>query len=141
MAITIENATVTAILNEQEYIHDFVTNITINDPKENMLSVSPQGGGIGVVYRNNTTAPIDTALTVRDLPVELIDLYKTAFKEQLRVDFMIINTATGERYDLNKSIVKSNPTNTTISEGESSLDVILNIITPPAKADHATQES
>ena len=140
MAITIENATVTATSNSVRYVHQFVTNIEINDPRENNLTVSPQGGGVGIPYRTNTTSSIQTGLTVRDLAIELINLYKDAFDNQDRIDFMITNTATGERYDLNNSIVNTNPTNSTISEGDTSLDVSINISTPPAFYNHETAE-
>ena len=136
MAITIENASVTASLNSVRYVHTFVTNIVINDPRENVLSVSPQKVGIGIVYRNNTTSAIACGLTVRDLDIELQNLYKDGFDKQTRIDFMITDTNTGERYDLNNSVVRSNPANSTISEGETSLDVAINFTTPPATFDH-----
>ena len=140
MAITIENATVTATVNSVEYVHAFVNNITISDPLENALTVSPQGGGIGIVYRVNTTSPVETALTVRDLAIELKTLYKNAFKNQTRIDFMIVNTDTQERYDFDSSIIKSNPVNSTISEGDTALDVAINIQTPPSTFDHTDEE-
>jgi hypothetical protein len=138
MAITIENATVTATVDCVRYVNVFVTNIEINDPRENSLTVSPQGGGQGIAYRTNTTSAVETGLTVRDLAIALTDLYKGAFADQTRVDFMIVNTASGERYDLNNSIVRSNPTNSTISEGDTALDVAINISTPPASFQHVT---
>lgn len=140
MAITIENATVTATINSVEYVHAFVTNITIADPLQNMLTVSPQGTGKGIVYRTGTTSPVVTSLTVRDLAVALKNLYKNAFKDQSRVDLMIVDTATQERYDFDDSIIQDNPVNSTISEGETSLDVAIIFQTPPSSFDHTEEE-
>ena len=140
MAITIENATVTVTVNDVEYVHAFVTNVTIADPLQNMLSVSPQGGGIGIVYRTGTTSPVVTNLTVRDLAVALKNLYKNAFKNQTRIDLMIVNTATQERYDFDNSIVQDNPVNSTISEGETALDVAIIFQTPPSTFDHTSED-
>jgi hypothetical protein len=127
--ITLETAVVTATLVSSglRYVHSFVTNIAINDPKENALSASPQGYGDGVAYGTNLTAPVTLAMTVRDMPRDLYDMYKKAHKQKDRITFMVTNIKATERYDFNKSIVKSNPSNRTIDDGETALDVMLNI--------------
>ena len=134
--ISIENAVVTATADGVEYHHDFVTNITINDPRENVLTTSPQGGGNGLNYRTNISAPISLEMTVRNLPVELTDLYKIAFDKLTRLDFMILDGLTGERYSINRAILRTNPMNTQIAEGEASLDVMISASAPNAYFTH-----
>lgn len=130
--ITIENATVTTTFNGVEYLHDFVTNITMTDPRENNLTVSPQGSGLGITYRTGTTSAMTADMVVRGLPVELVALYERAFASQERVDVMIVDARTGERYDLNSAIVRTNPVIPgSITEGETSLDQALNFAFPP----------
>jgi hypothetical protein len=136
MNFTIENATVTATLDGLRYVNDFVTNITLTDPRENQMSISPQGGNQGVTYRVNTTQSVTGDFVLRNLPPELVELYKQAFADQSRIDFMIVDTRTNERYDMNDSIVRTNPINTTITEGEGSLDIGLNIACPPSEFSH-----
>lgn len=136
MKITIENATVTATVNGQRYVHGFVTNVAINDPRENALTISPQGGSIGIPFRTGTSSAITLDMVCRDWEVPLASLYKKAFGEQTRIDFMIVDTATGERYDFNDSIIRTNPLNGTISEGETSLDVSINASCPPSGFNH-----
>jgi hypothetical protein len=139
--LTIENATVTATLNGLRYVHSFVTNITIADPRENALTVSPQSGSNGIAYRTGTTSAVTGEMTARGLEVPLADMYKKAFNDQERIDFMIVDSATGERYDMNNALVRTNPLNTTITEGESSLDVAINFACPPADYNHTSATS
>lgn len=138
MAFTIEFAqvSVTGVESGVTYDHDFVTNITINDPRENAMAVSPQGGGKGIVYRNGTTSAVTADMVARGMPAELLAFYKEAFDKRLRLDVIVIDSQTGERYDLNESIMRTNPINTTIGEGEGSLDQGLNFATPPAHFRH-----
>lgn len=141
MTMSIENATVTVTdENNVRYVHDFVTNITITDPRENVLSSSPQGGGKGIAYRTGNTSQVTTDMIVRGLPVGLVNLYKKAFKNKSRLDVMIVDARTNERYDLNDSIVRSNPTNATITEGEATLDQSINFGTSPSGFDHDSGE-
>ena len=134
--ISIENAVVTVTKDGLRYVHDFVTNISINDPRENSLTVSPQGGGRGLSYRTNIASAVTLDMVVRNLPLELVELYKVEFAKGGRLDFMILDDMTGERYDINKAILRTSPTNTTISEGESSMDVMINASAPPAYFNH-----
>ena len=134
--MTIENATVTATVDGVRYVHDFVTSISINDPRENALSVAPQGEGDGVVFRTGTTSSITLDMIVRNMPIEMAGLYMELFGTQERVDFMIVNSATGERFDLNNSILRTNPSNVSITEGEGSLDVAINASCPPNGFSH-----
>jgi hypothetical protein len=138
--LTIENATVTATLNGLRYVHNFVTSITIADPRENALTVSPQSGSNGIAYRTGTTSAVNGDMVARGLEVPLAEMYKKAFNEQDRIDFMIVDAATGERYDLNNALIRTSPINTTITEGESSLDVMINFSCPPADYDHVSAQ-
>lgn len=139
MTISIDKAavTITDILSGLTYSHTFVTNITIVEGKVNNLTVSPQGGGKGIVYGTGLTVPVMTDLVVRDTPVELVEFYKNAFSKQLRFDVMIVDTASNERYDINYAIIRESPRSVTITEGETSLDQPLGFASPPAHFTHA----
>lgn len=139
MTISIANAavTVTDSATGVRYVHDFVTNITITPGKANNLTVSPQGGGIGIVYGTGLTTPVMSEMIVRGIPVELSDYYKKAFKNETRFDVMIVDTRTNERYDLNNSIIRDDPRAVAIGEGEQSLDQSINLATPPSGFDHS----
>lgn len=138
MTISIANASVTITdqLSGVTYAHGFVTNITIAEGKINNLTVSPQGGGKGIVYGTNLTTPVLTDIVVRDTPVELAEYYKTAFHNQKRFDVMIMDTATNERYDINEAIIRESPRSTNIAEGEASLDQAIGFASPPAYFTH-----
>lgn len=138
MTISIANAsvTVTDSVTSTRYIHDFVTNITITPGRSNNLTVSPQGGGNGIVYETGLTTPVMSEMVVRGMPVELEGYYKAAFKNKTRFDVMIVDTRTGERYDLNQSIIRDDPRAVSIGEGEQSLDQAINFASPPSGFEH-----
>jgi hypothetical protein len=139
--LTIENATVTATFaNGIRYVHDYVTSITINNPAENALAISPQGGGDGIPYRVNTTAPVVLDMVVRKVAAEFLNAYKEAHKNQDRISFMVTDVDTGERYDFNKSIIRTDPTNRTITDGEGALDIPLNVNTSTRNFQHIAGE-
>lgn len=138
MSFTIEFAqvSVTGVASGVTYDHDYVTNITINDPRENALAVSPQGTGMGIIYRNGTTQAVTADMVARGMPAELLTFYKEVFDKRLRVDVIVIDSQTGERYDLNNAVLRTNPVNTTIGEGEGSLDQGLNFALAPSGFRH-----
>jgi hypothetical protein len=139
--LTIENATVTATFADGvRYVHEYVTSITINNPSENALAVSPQGGGDGIPYKVNTTAPVVLDMIVRKVAAEFLSAYKTAHKDQARISFMVTDVDTGERYDFNNSIVRTDPTNRTITDGEGALDIPLNVNTAQRNFVHVPGE-
>lgn len=131
MSITIENATVTVTFNGVNYHHEYVTQITIADPRVNELAVSPQGHGKGIAYRSGTTSAITADMVVRGMQPELLSLYEKAFKTQSRFDLMIVDASTNERYDLNDSLLRNNPVIQTIGTDETALDQPLRLSTPP----------
>jgi len=139
--ISIESAVVTVTLNDVRYVHDFVTNIEITDPRETALTVSPQGGGTGLAYGLNLTQPIALSLTARSLQPELVDLYKSAFKNKTRIDFMIYDDFVKERYDINSAILKTSILNAKIAEGDGALDVLIEATAPPASFNHSTAQA
>lgn len=130
--ISIENAIITVTVESVRYVHNFVTNITITDARENALKISPQGGGNGLAYGISKTTPIMLDIVVRDLSIEMLDLYDKAFKDKTRLDFMVFDSVTNARYDINKAVLRTSPINTTISEDESTLDVLINASAPTA---------
>lgn len=138
MTISIANAsvTVTDSATGVRYIHDFVTNITITPGKSNNLTVSPQGGGKGIVYGTGLTTPVMSEMVVRGMPVELEEYYAQAFLKEIRFDVMIVDTRNGGRYDLNNSIIRDDPRAAAIGEGEQSLDQAINLATPPSGFKH-----
>lgn len=139
MTISIATAavTITDRLTKTTYSHDFVTNITIVEGRTNNMTVSPQGGGEGIVYDANLTVPVMTDMIVRGTQIELAQFYKAAYDKKLRFDVMIVDTATNERYDINRAIIRDSPRSTTITEGEASLDQALGFASPPAFFTHA----
>lgn len=139
MRISIQSASVvvTDITSGVSYSHDFVTNISIDNPRMRALTVSPQGFGKGIQYATGLTSPISCNMTVRGMPNELSAFYINAYTgsgtdRDRRFDVMILDTVTGERYDLNNSIINSDPRVTNITEGEGSLDQALSFSTPPS---------
>lgn len=138
MKISIQSASVvvTDVTSGVSYSHDFVTNITINNPRARELTVSPQGFGKGIQFATGLTSPIATDMVVRGMPNELAAFYINAYTgsntdRDRRFDVMILDTVTGERYDLNNSIIRNDPRNMTVQEGEAGLDQALGFSTPP----------
>ena len=134
--ITIENAELSIVFGENAYSFDWVTSVVINDPRENVLANSPQGRGDGIVYRNGTTTPVATEMVVREVPGELYSLMKDAFENQDRVDIMLYDKVAGDQYTLDDSVIRTNPSNLNLSEGEDSFDVPLNVSTTTNRFTH-----
>lgn len=128
---TIENASLSLIVGGQGYEFVNVSNITINDPRENTLSGSPQGGGVGVVYRTGTTSPITADFVVREVPSELMGVLMDAFVNQDRIDVLLYDQITGDNYEFTQAVSRTNPSNATFAEGEEQLNVPFNIATVP----------
>lgn len=136
MTIAIVNAAVT--VSDQDgnpYVHDYVTNITINNPRENGLALSPQSGK-GIRFDVNITQPVACDLVVRGMPVELQAFYTQVFQAGERVDISIVDSKTGEHYYLNECLLRTDPRNVAIAEGEASLDQPLSFIAPQNAFSH-----
>jgi hypothetical protein len=138
--ITIENATVTMTYNDVPYVHDFVQSISINDPRENNLTVSPQGGSRGLIFRTGLNAQATVDSTVRDLEGALVQLYQRLWENQDRFDFQVLDSATGERYDFTDCIIRTSVLNAAISEGEGSFDVPLALGLAPENINYVAPE-
>lgn len=125
--ITIENAELTATFDGVAYIFPWVTQISIQDPRENVLSTSPQGKGDGVVYRTGTTLPVVADFIVREVPEELFDKLTEAFSSQDRVDFLLFDKSGGDQYTLEAGVIRTNPSNVDVAEGEDTFNVMMNV--------------
>lgn len=124
---TIENAELTITLNDQSYVFPWVQSVAIADPRENTLSASPQGTGIGLAYQANTNQPVTGDMIVRDISTELFGLLIAAFENQERCDFMLFDKLAGDQHVLNNSVIRTNPSNVTVAEGEEALNIALNV--------------
>lgn len=130
MSISIVNAAVQVTdANGDQYSHDYVTNITIANPRENGLALSPQSGR-GIRFDVNITQPVALDMIVRGMDPDLLALYTQAFQNGERLDVSVIDSKTGEHYYINEALVKTDPRNATITEGETSLDQPLSFIAP-----------
>lgn len=130
MSISIVNAAIQVTdAGGAQYAHDYVTNINIVNPRENGLALSPQSGR-GIRFDVNITQPVTVDMVVRGMAPELLALYTQAFEEGERLDLSIVDAKTGEHYYINEALVKSDPRNATIADGETSLDQPLSFIAP-----------
>jgi hypothetical protein len=142
---TIEKANLSLIVNGVGYEFKNLSNVTINDPSENTLSVSPQGQGAGVVYRTGTTSPVSADFVVREVQQALYNVLIESYKLQQRLTVLLYDQLTGDNYEFNESIQRTNPSNGTVAEGEEQLNVPFNIAcpqnyfthTPPQQLDEA----
>lgn len=128
--VTIENANLSLRVNDVAYEFPNVSNITINDPSENTLSVSPQQNGAGVVYRTGTTSPVTAEFVVRELPQALFIQLIELFKLQGRCAVLLYDSLTGDNYEFTNAVLRTNPSNGTFAEGEEQLNVPFNIAAP-----------
>ena len=133
---TIENASLSLLVNNVGYEFTSVVNITITDPQENTMSGSPQGKGDGVIFRTGTTQPVTADFTVREVPKELYSVLIAAYKGQSRIQVLLFDQITGDNYEFNSSVIRNNPSNGTFAEGEEQLNVPMNIACPPHKFIH-----
>lgn len=134
--VTIENASLSLLINNVGYEFSSVVNITITDPQENTMSGSPQGKGDGVIYRTGTTSPVTADYTVREVPKALFQVMIEAFKNQTRLQVLLYDQVTGDNYEFNSAVLRTNPSNGTFAEGEEQLNVPMNIACPPHKFLH-----
>ncbi len=124
--ITIENAELSVTFGDVAYTFPWVTSVSINDPRENVLSMSPQETGDGIVYRTGTTLPVVADMVVREVPADVYELMKTAFKDQTRMDFLLFDNKGGDQYTLDEAIIRTNPSNLELAEGEDTFNVLVN---------------
>ena len=135
--ITIENAQLTLTMQGVAYGFPWVNSVVINDPRENILATSPQGHGNGIVYRQGTTAPINADFIVREVPAELFDVMVSAFEKQTRFDVLMYDKNIGDQYAMGDCIMRTNPSNVDVSEGEETFDVAMNTNCPASLFKHS----
>ena len=134
--ITIENAELTMTIGGSAYAFPWVVSVNIADPRENVLATSPQSTGDGIVYRTGISTPVTSDMIVREVPTALFNLMKQAFELQQRVDILLFDKNVGDQYTLDESVIRTNPSNLTMGEGESTFDVTLNLSTATGRFGH-----
>jgi hypothetical protein len=141
MNISIENALLAITIENTGYQFTNTQSITINDPRTNTLAISPQNIGDGITYRTGTTTPVTMDCLVREVPADLLGLLVEQFAEQERVDVLVVDQLTGESYELSKSIIRTNPVNVGIAEGDGSFNVTLAFDCPSARFKYKPAEA
>ena len=134
--VTIENAELTITFDDLAYKFEWVNSVTINDARENTLVVSPQGTGNGIPYRNGVTTPVTADFVVREISTEMFGLLSKAFEDQERVDILLFDKLSGDQYTLDDAIIRSNPSNVDVAEGEDSMNVMVNTNCTPNQFKH-----
>ena len=138
--ITIENAELTATIAGIAYSFPWVTSVTIADPRENVLANSPQSHGDGIVYRTGLTVPVTADMIVSEVPTDLLEMLKAAFENQTRVDFLLYDKNVGDQYTLDQSVIRTNPSNLNLTEGEETFNIQLNTSTASSRFNHKPPE-
>ena len=129
--ITIENASLTVIYNDQAYAFGYISSVTINNPIENKLACSPQGHGDGLAYQEGIGMPVSLSGVVRDVPMPLKKVLKEAHSKATRVDINLSCEVTEDEYQLNRAVIQTDISNLNLSAGESAFDVPFNALCTP----------
>ena len=134
--ITIENAELSITIDGTSYSFDNVTSITIADPRENTMVASPQGKGNGLTYRTGTSSAIAADFIVRDVPADLFEAVADLYNDQGEFDCLLFDNLSGDEYTFDSCIMRTNPSNRSIAEGEGSFDVPVAINCTPNNFKH-----
>lgn len=101
---------------------------TVTDPKENGLIASPQDETDGIPTENNLAAPCSAAGVLREIPVKVLQLLETCFKEKKRVRFTLYDSESGRQVVQDKSLIRQNPMNMAVAEGDDNFNVNIDFI-------------
>ena len=84
--ITIENAALTVMYDDQAYDFGNIQSVNINNPLENKLSGSPQNIGDGLSFKEGVGQPVTLQGVVREISNELRKVLKLAHSKVERID-------------------------------------------------------
>lgn len=134
--IKIATARASVDVNGTNYAFPHSVSWTITDPTENDLIGSPQGLTDGINTKINLDAPASAAGVIREVPKEVLSILESAFKNSTRVRFSIVDIETGRQCVQEKSLIRQNPMNMAIAEGDENFNVPIDFICTPNNQKH-----
>jgi hypothetical protein len=113
-------------INGTNYTFDHVDGVTIEDPRRSHLirgvnSTSKRG----LRYREGTASPYVVTVRLKSIGVSFEGLLRTQFDNDGRIDFWVIDRATGSNKKFQQACLQNAPKQLSITEGEDNLDIEL----------------
>lgn len=102
------------------------TNIAQDEPREFAMLKDMQGGGF-IEYSQNNQAPSTADFTLQNLDKSQLDAIVGLFNSRKSFDLSFVFEE-GSRVDYKNPRIKKKPMRASISEGEDSFSIMLNII-------------
>lgn len=135
-SIKINTGRASVDIDGQNYHFPHCVSWTITNPIENGLIASPQGETDGIPTKNNLTAPASSAGVLREIPKDLLLLLHKCHKTQKRIRFSIFDSESGRQVVQEKSLIRQDPMNAAIAEGDDNFNVNIDFICTPKNQKH-----
>lgn len=106
-----------------DFVH--VDSVNIDDPEETNLTRGANGGNTtGIVFKSGLKDPKVVSVALPDVPMDLHNVLKSAYKAQKRMDFNIVASDGSTKIGRN-SVLGQMPQQLTIDDSPESLNTVL----------------
>lgn len=129
--IKISTGRASITVDKKTYTFPHCQSWTITNPIENALIASPQNETDGIPNKINLNASASAAGVLREIPKELLTLMHNCWKNQTRVRFAITDSESGRQVVQDKSLIRQDPMNMSIAEGDDNFNVNVDFICTP----------
>lgn len=127
-------------VNGKNYHFPHCVSWTISNPIENGLIASPQGETDGIPTKSNLSAPASSAGVLREVPKDILQLMKNCYDNQTRIRFTLFDSESGRQVVQEKSLIRQDPMNASIAEGDDNFNVGVDFICTPKNQKHSFLE-
>lgn len=105
------------------YTFEGVDGVTIEDPRKSHLVRGVNSKGSGLLYKEGTGSPFVVTATLKGISQALVEVLDGVKENDTRIDFWVIERATGTNKMFKNAGLQNAPKQLNISEGEDSLTV------------------
>lgn len=115
---TISDLRVAVVVKGEEYMFLNAAMVDVNDPRVLSLIASRQGLTDGLIQEDGVSSEVTISLELYEVPADVIRVLKKAWDEKERIDLKMWGRVSREAMTAVRGIIKTNPYNGTIQEGE-----------------------
>ena len=115
---TISDLRVAVVVKDEEYMFLNAAMLDVNDPRVLSLMASRQGLTDGLIQEDGVSSEVAISLELYEVSSDVIKVLKKAWDEKERIDLKMWGRVSREAMTAVRGIIKTNPYNGTIQEGE-----------------------
>lgn len=115
---TISDLRVAVVVKDEEYMFLNAAMLDVNDPRVLSLMASRQGLTDGLIQEDGVSSEVAISLELYEVPSDVIKVLKKAWDTKERIDLKMWGRVSREAMTAVRGIIKTNPYNGTIQEGE-----------------------